>query len=371
MNGLSSAFRGFWAVAMKEFKHLLRDRASIGLAIILPIFQVCMYGYAIDFDVRHISTVVVDYDRSVESREYIARLHASQYLDFIGRVDSEEAAVRMLKANTARVAVIIPPDFASSVAAGKRANVGLLVDGSDSQVSFRARTAFLGIGPLSATPYQSVPPQVEVRTNVLFNPTSRTAVFMIPGLIGLVLQLILVSLTSGSIVRERESGSLEQLMVSPVGKYGLLLGKLFPFFILASVEMLLILGLGYLLFDVRVAGNFILLYLMSVPFVIAALSLGLFISSVAQNQAQAMQLSTFAFLPAILISGFIFPRETMPGFLQVLSNILPLTHQLNILRGIIVRGAGFAELWPSFFATSAIAVLLLMAASAKFQKSIA
>ncbi|MBS1708684.1 MAG: ABC transporter permease [Armatimonadetes bacterium] len=363
-------FNGFWAVTVKEFKHLLRDKGSVGLAIMLPIFQVVMYGYAIDFDVRHITTVLVDYDHSRESREYVARLHATQYLDFDRKADNEAEAVQMLRANTARVAVVIPPDFSRNVLAGKRAQVGVLVDGSDSQVSFRARTAFLGVQAGSDPPALSLS-NVDVRTNVLFNPTSKTSTFMIPGLIGLILQIVLVSLTSGSIVREREQGSLEQLMVSPVGKYGLIFGKLFPFMVLAIGQMTLVLGLGYFLFDVTVAGNLALLYACTFPFVLASLSLGLFISAVAQNQAQAAQLSTFAFLPAILISGFIFPRETMPGFLQLVSLALPLTHELNVLRGIVVRGAGLAELWPSVLAMWVIAGLLLAAASAKFQKSIA
>lgn len=356
--------RGFWAVALKEFKHLLRDRGSLILAFALPIFQVCMYGYAIDFDVRHIPTVLVDYDRSAISRRYVETLHNTEYLDFDFTASNEDEAAEMLRANTARTAVIIPPDFSRKVLAHDHPQVGVLVDGSDSQVSFRARTAFLGT---SAT---TTADNVNARVTVLFNPTSRTAVFMIPGLIGLILQLVLTSLTSGSIVREREQGSLEQLMVSPVGKYGLILGKLFPFMILAFGQMTLIIALGYFLFDVRVAGNLGLLYLMTFPFIVASLSLGLFISAVAKSQSQAMQLSTFSFLPAILISGFIFPRETMPGILQIISNILPLTHQLNILRGIVVRGAGWAELWPSFAATTAISVLLLYLASARFQKSI-
>lgn len=366
----ASPFRGFWAVTLKEFKHLLRDKASIGLAIMLPIFQVCMYGYAIDFDVRHITTVLVDHDRSRESREYIDRLHSTQYLDFERRVDSEAEAVQMLRANSARVAVVIPPGFGRDVASGKTAQVGVLVDGSDSQVSFRARTAFLGV-QAGDNPKPAAASNVDVRTNVLFNPTSKTSTFMIPGLIGLILQIVLVSLTSASIVREREQGSLEQLMVSPVGKFGLILGKLFPFMCLALGQMTLVLLLGYFLFDVRVAGNMALLYICSFPFVVASLAMGLLISAVAQNQAQSAQLSTFAFLPAILISGFIFPRETMPGFLQLLSLALPLTHELNVLRGIVVRGAGWAEVWPSVLAMWALAGLLLAAASARFQKSIA
>ena len=355
---------GFWAVAKKELTHFLRDRGSLILALMLPIFQVCMYGYAIDFDVRHISTVLVDYDKSRESRNYVEKLHATQYLDFDSVAESTSDAVSLLKSGRARVAVTIPPNFGRTLESGGSPQVGVLVDGSDSQVSVRARLAFL------ATPQGRTPGSVDARVNVLFNPNSRTAVFMIPGLIALILQLVLSSLTSGSIVREREQGSLEQLMVSPVGKYGLMLGKLAPFLVLAILEMFLILGLGWLLFDVRVTGSIALLFGMSVPFILASLGLGLLVSTIAQNQAQALQLSTFIFIPNILLSGFIFPRETMPGFLQLVSNVLPLTHELIIVRGIVVRGAGFGDLWPSFVATSVVATCLVVLSALKFQKSV-
>lgn len=357
-----NTFRGFLPVALKEFKHLLRDRGSLILAVILPIFQVCMYGYAIDLNVRHISTVLVDYDRSLESRQYVDQLHATQYLDFNYRASNEEEAISMLKSSKARVAVIIPPDFGRKYAAHKTAQVGVLLDGSDSQVSGPARSAFLGGG--------SGAPLVEARTNVLFNPTSKTSVFMIPGIIGLILQLVLTSLTSGSIVREREQGSFEQLMVSPIGKMGLVLGKVAPFMILALFEMFLIMGLGWLLFDMRVAGNFALLIILTIPFIIASLSLGLFISAVSQTQAQAMQLSTFTLIPNFLLSGFVFPRDTLPGFFSIISNFLPLTHELNILRGVIVRGAGFMELWPSVLGTTLLAIGLLLLATSRFSKHV-
>jgi ABC-2 type transport system permease protein len=237
-----------------------------------------------------------------------------------------------------------------------------MVDGADSQVALRARFAF-------ATRPVPTPGQVEPRITVLYNPNLRTATFMIPGLIGFILQLVLISLTSGSIVREREQGSLEQLMVSPVGKLGLMLGKLAPFLILAIVEMLGIVAFGWLMFDVHVVGNLLLLIAMSLPFIFAALALGLVISTAAQNQNQAQQMSFMVIMPSILMSGFIFPRETMPGFLYVISNILPLTHELVILRGIAVRGANFMELLQPFAILCGISAVLVFLATRKFQKS--
>lgn len=356
---------GFLAVIKKEFTHLFRDRGSLILALLVPILQVCLYGYAIDFDVRHIPTVLVDQDRSRESRQYVDQLHATQYLDFEFTTQDPSEAAQIIRAGHAQAAVIIPPSFARDQRSGNGAHVGVLVDGSDSQVSLRAANAFRRPSTIKD------PRAVDPRVTVLFNPNSRTAVYMIPGLIGLILAFVLSSLTSGSIVREREQGSLEQLMVSPVGKYALMVGKLVPFFVLALFEMFLILGLGYVLFDVRPVGSVPLLVFMSIPFIIAVLAQGLFISTVAQNQAQALQLSTLSVLPTILLSGFIFPRATLPGFLWLISNIFPITHELIILRGVVVRGAGFTDLIGPFLAQSAIAVGLIWLASRRFQKSIA
>ena len=354
---------GFWSVARKEVVQLFRDRTTLFLALFLPLFQISMFGFAIDFDVRHIPAVVVDHDRSPASFEYIEKVRATQYIDIDFATSSETEAASLMRQGKARVCLIIPPDFSRRITTSDHPQVGVLLDGSDSQVALRARIAF--------TPKASpIPGQVEPRVSVLYNPTMRTATFMIPGLIGLVIQFVLVSLTSGSIVREREQGSLEQLMVSPVGKLGLMLGKLAPFFVLAVAEMIGIIAFGWLIFDVRVAGNLCLLIGMSLPFVFASLALGLVISTAAQNQNQALQLSFLVILPSMLMSGFIFPRDTMPGFLQVVSNVVPLTHELMILRGISVRGASFLELWPPFAALCAISLLLVFVSTQRFQKTI-
>ena len=353
---------GFIAVARKEFTHLLRDRTTLFLALFLPVFQISMYGFAIDFDVRHIPTVVVDHDRSAASISYVQRLKATQYIDPDFATQSESEAASLMRQGRASVAVVIPPDFSRRMTSNDHPQVGVMVDGADSQVALRARSAFAS----KPTP---TPGQVESRITVLYNPNMRTATFMIPGLIGFILQFVLISLTSGSIVREREQGSLEQLIVSPVSKLGLMLGKLAPFMVLALFEMVGIVSFGWLMFDVRVVGSLLLLIFMSLPFVFAALALGLVISTVAQNQNQSQQLSFLIILPSILMSGFIFPRDTMPGFLYVVSNMLPLTHELMILRGIAVRGASFGELLPPFASLCLISAVLMLVATRKFQKS--
>ena len=332
---MSFPLYGYQSIALKETMHIRRDPATLVFALVIPVVQLLLYGYAIDFDVRHIPTAVVDFDRTRESREYIQSLHNTQYLDFVRTVDSPEAAEQAIRSGACHVAVVIPPDFARLQGSPTPPQVRVMVDGSDSQVATRARFAFVS---------PPVQPAVDARMTVLYNPNSRTQICMIPGLAAILLQLITVSLTSASLVREREQGTLEQLMVSPVGRLGLMLGKLTPYFVLAMIEMCAILFMGYLLFDVRVSGSLLLLLVMSLPFIVASLALGLLISTAAQNQAQAMQLSMLTMLPTILLSGFVFPLETMPGPLYLLSHAFPVTHFLQIIRGVVVRGAGFWDI---------------------------
>jgi ABC-type multidrug transport system permease subunit len=362
---MKAALYGFWSIVRKEALHLRRDPATLIFALLIPIIQLTLFGYAIDFDIRHVNTVVVDLDRSRESRSYIDRLKNTQYLDVTGYLDTPEQAEEVLRQGRVRVAVIIPPDFARRSVPQDTPTVRVLIDGSDSQVATPARLAF------TSPPNSANTNSVEARINLLFNPQMRSQVFMIPGLIGVILQLVTVSLTSFSLVREREQGTLDQLMVSPVGRLGLMLGKLTPYAFLAMIEVGAVLILGRIIFDVHVAGSVPLLLLLALPFVLAALSLGLLISTLAQNQAQALQMTLLITLPSILLSGFLFPRETMPGPLYLASNIIPVTFFMEILRGLIVRGAGLADVWPNVLALLIITTVLLALSTSRFRKSIA
>jgi ABC-2 type transport system permease protein len=355
---------GFKSVAYKEMLHLHRDPTTLVFAIIIPLIQLLMFGYAVDFDVRHIPTVVVDNDRSMESRDYIASLQNTQYLRVIGYVDTPDQAVADLRQNSAKVAVIIPPDFGWRVAAKQEPTVRVLIDGSDSPSVAPARSAFV------VPPQTLDPSQVEPRIDILYNPDIRTQIFTIPGLVGVVLQLVTIALTSFSLVREREQGSLEQLMVSPVGKLGLLLGKLAPYAVLAMAEIVFVLIMARILFNIQVMGSVVLLFVLSAPFVLAALSLGLLISTFAQTQGQALQVTMLTTLPSILLSGYVAPRETQPGIMQVLGDCLPVTYYIQILRAIIVRGAGLADVWPNVIPLLLISTVLLSVASMRFRKSI-
>lgn len=335
-----------------------RDPASLVFAMLIPAFQIILFGFAIDFDVRHIDTVVVDMDRSRESRAYVSSLRNTQYMLVVAQEASPDRALAMIRRGEARVAVILAGDFARNPV------VQVLVDGSDAQVASRIVSA---LRPPGSFPPGAPQPHVQL----LYNPGGKTAPFSIPGLIGIILHLVTVSLTSLSLVREKEQGTLEQVMVSPVGRLGLMLGKIVPYAVLAMAEMLAVLTLGWLVFDVGIRGSLAELVFMSVPFVMATLGLGLLISTLAQNQAQAVQMMILSLLPSVLLSGFIFPRESMPGPLYVLSCLIPVTYFIQILRGVILRGAGLGDLWSQTLVLWLIALALIGLATSRFRKSIA
>jgi ABC-type multidrug transport system permease subunit len=356
---------GVRAVAMKEFLHILRDPTTLIMALLIPLLQLILFGYALNFDIRHIPTAVVDLDKSQASRDYIERVQTTEYVDVSEYLPTPDLAVQALRRGQAHIAIIIPPDFGRLYGTSRPPTVRVLVDGSDSQTATVARNAFFSPPALTA------PDGVGLRFNVLFNPDIRTAVFTIPALVCVLMQLITVTLTSFSLVREREQGTLEQLMVSPVGRLGLMLGKVAPYSILAMIELVCVLTAGCVVFDVPFVGSFALLLALAVPFIIASLAMGLFISTVAQNQAQAMQMSMLITMPSILLSGYIAPRETLPLPLYLLGNLFPVTHFIQISRGIVVRGAGFVDLLPDVAWLVFLSVALIAGSTARFRKSLA
>jgi ABC transporter DrrB family efflux protein len=240
-----------------------------------------------------------------------------------------------------------------------------MIDGSDAQVSLRARQAF------SRQTHVLPKGEPEVRTNILFNPNSRTSNFMIPGLIAVILGIVTTALTAFSIVREKEQGTLEQLMVTPVGRLALMLGKIMPYALLALVELLMVVFVGNVVFGVEAKGSLIALTIMSIPFILACLALGLLISTVAQTQGQALQMTQLMLMPSILLSGYISPRETMPGWLYLISDLLPATYFMQITRGILIRGAGFGDLVPQFLALVGIAAAFILLSAIRFRKTVA
>jgi ABC-2 type transport system permease protein len=373
-----------FVIAWKELLQLRRDRMTLAMMAVLPIVQLLLFGYAINTDVRHIPTVVYDQDRSASSRELAQSLRVTGFYDLVGDVRGYHEIEDALRSGRARAALVIPARYASNLRAGRSSQLQLVVDGSDPQtvgsaintasglVAARSSQLMLAkLTRLGAAPGGSEPlTPIELEPSTWYNPELRTAVFVVPGLIGVILTMTMVMLTAMAIARERERGTLEQLIVSPVRRVELVLGKILPYTVIGYVQMSLILLAGRAVFDVPLIGSLPLLYELSFLFIAANLALGLFFSTLAKTQQQAMQMSFFFLLPNILLSGFMFPFESMPRPAQLISQGLPLTHFLRIVRGITLKGATFADVGHELVWLCAIFMALVVLTSLRFTKKL-
>ncbi|MBQ7501425.1 ABC transporter permease [bacterium] len=349
--------KGFWAIVFKEWIHIRRDPSILFFALVIPCIQITILGFAFDFDVRHLATAVADHSRSRESREYIQSLQNTQYVKVTHYASGGEEASNLIRSGKCRIAVIIPPDFE------RNPKALILLDGSDAQVASRASAALRG--KITVDPNS---PSATVR--ILYNPGGETRMFTIPGLIGVILQICTVVLTSLSLVKEKENGTMEQMMVTPVGKFGLMLGKMTPYAVMAMLDLPIILFAARLLFNITVKGSFLELVFMTIPFVLATLALGLLISIMANNQGQALQMVVILLIPSILLSGFIFPLDNVPAPLYIISQIMPTTHYMQILRSVIIRGVSLQDLWTPTLILWLMAAALTVLAAKKFSKSV-
>ncbi|HEY0710969.1 MAG TPA: ABC transporter permease [Polyangia bacterium] len=368
------------AIAWKELIQLRRDRLTLAMAGALPIMQIILFGYAINTDVRHIPLVVFDQDHSAASRDLVATLEATRFYDLVGHVRSSAQIETALRAGHARTALVVPPRFSSDLRRGLPTSVQLIVDGSDPQTVgsaintatgvVAARAAALSVERLARVGQPPAPPPLSLEPTTWYNPELKTAIFVVPGLVGVILTMTMIMLTAMGIARERERGTLEQLVVSPIGRVELMIGKIVPYVGIGYVQMTLILLVGSFLFHTPIVGSLPLLYLLALLFIAANLALGLFFSTLARTQQQAMQMSFFFLLPNILLSGFMFPFEAMPRPAQWLAQALPLTHFLRIVRGIALKGATLGDLWGELLALAAIFVILVSVAAARFRKKV-
>lgn len=366
-------------IAWKELLQLRRDRLTLAMMLALPVVQLLLFGYAINTDVRHIAMVVYDQDDSARSRDLARSLEATGFYDLRGRASGYDDIDRALRSGDARVALVIPPRYGADVASGRATRVQLVADGSDPQVVssatntaaslVAARSGELLLARLAASGVLPEPP-IELEPSVRYNPDLRTAIYVVPGLIGVILTMTMVMLTAMAIARERERGTLEQLIVSPVRSVELMVGKIVPYVIIGYVQMAVVLLLGRLVFEVPITGSLPLLFALTFFFIAANLALGLFFSTLAKTQQQAMQMSFFFLLPNILLSGFMFPFEAMPRPAQWLSQGLPLTHYLRIVRGLVLKGSGFGDVAVEVVWLSAILVALVALASLRFRKKL-
>jgi ABC-type multidrug transport system permease subunit len=365
--------RGFGAVLYKEIIHVTHDRITLVLALLLPLIQLFIFGYAINTRVEHIGTAYFDEDRGPVAVRLLDALRASQEFDLVYRASSRQQLQELIVADRVKVAVDVPPNFSADVLRGRQAQVQVLIDGSDSTIAQEAFAASTAIGSaFSLTMDQRmrlVPQLVDVRPRMLFNPSLRSANFLVPGLIGVIMQIITIFLTALSIVGERERGTLDQLLVTPIGSTGLMLGKIVPYSLIGFVDFLGVFAVMRFVFQVPIAGNAGLLLSLAAGFLVAALGLGLLVSSVARTQLQAMLMTMGIMLPSILLSGFFFERDSMPVIMQWIGYAIPLTYFLEILRGIILRGAGLGELWPSVTAMLSLGIFLIVVASVRFART--
>jgi ABC-2 type transport system permease protein len=356
-----------WPMLRKEFIQMRRDRITLAMMVGVPVVQLLLFGYAIKTEVRHVPTVVLDDSRSSASRALIDVMRNTGNFDIVASVRTPADVRDAIDAGDATAALVIPPDYYRDIKRSLTAHAQLIVDAADPLGS----TAALSAGASAAASLSPRPaPAIDLRLRPWFNPDLRSEAYIVPGLIGVLLSLVMLMITSMAIVRERERGTLEQLIVTPISKTSLMLGKMLPFVLVGYVQVTLILLLGKLLFDIPIRGSLPLLFALTLSFIVANLGIGLFISTVVRTQAQAMQLSFFVILPNILLSGFMFPRSAMPAAARWLGLVLPLTYYLRILRGILLKSIGLEYLWRDSLVLAAFAVATVAISVARFSKSI-
>jgi ABC-2 type transport system permease protein len=365
-----------WFVIYKEFIHIVRDPRTLAVMFVMPIMQLVLLGYAMTTDVDHIPTVVLDQDLTSQSRALISAYQASSYFDITRYVDAEVELRRLVDKGTFRAGLIIPAGYGNNLESRQDAQVSFVIDGSDPNV---ARTAFAAsqtvaqahalelIGQRIGLSIETLP-GVDVHPRVWYNPEMKSVNFMIPGLLGLILQFMTTLFTAMAIVREREHGTIEQLMVTPITPPELILGKIVPYVAIAFFDLAEVLIIGVLWFGVPIHGSLTLLLAISTLFLLTTLGLGIFISTIARTQQEAMYLSFFTLLPSIFLSGFLFPLEAMPRALQLISYVIPLRYMLSVATGIILKGVGLRVLAWQVLAIAVFGTVIFTAAARRFRK---
>ncbi|WP_170421114.1 ABC transporter permease [Ruegeria arenilitoris] len=376
------SLRRITAVLKKELLQLRRDRMTFAMVVMIPLIQLLLFGYAINTNIRHIPVGIVDQADSSLSRTLAQIVQATQVVTITEVFATPEEAEQAINESTVRAAFIIPPDVDDRLARSPSIGLGLpnatnqtssrpvahwIVDGSDTMVA----SAIKSLRSMPLTELLRQPPNRQVPTfevTLYFNPEQRSAVNIVPGLVGVILTMTMILFTSAAIVRERERGNMEMLINTPVKSIELMIGKIIPYIFLGLLQVAIILGLGHFLFDVPINGGMIPLLVVTLLFIIASLSLGLVISTLAQNQLQSMQITIFVLLPSILMSGFMFPFDGMPKPVQVIAQVLPATHFMDMIRGVVLRDATLYALRGDILWMIGFAVLGMLAATLRFKK---
>lgn len=369
------------ALLIKEFLQMSRDRMTLAMLIILPIIQLLIFGYGINTDVKHLPTVVFDQSLTHESRDMLNSFSSTSYYDikFIARNFQE--VTEIIDSGQAKVGIIFPPDFSENVKHGRSASIQVLVDASDNMTANSAISTAQLVGQVNSQKIlikklrmatgQIYQPAYDIRIRPWYNPDFVSPYYMVPGIIGIVVTMTMVMLTSIALVREREFGTLEQLLVTPLKTYELIIGKIIPYILVGFIQVALTLSIGLYLFDIPVKGSMILLYIMTLSFLLASLGLGIMISTIAQNQMQAMQMAFFVLVPSVLLSGFVVPRVSMHIFFYYLGYLFPMTFYLEIIRGILLKGNSFQHLWFPFFSLLFFTIITLTISIKRFKRTLA
>jgi ABC-2 type transport system permease protein len=354
MNGGLFSFSRWLGIVGKEFIQLKRDRLTFGMIVGIPVVQLVLFGFAINSDPKRLPTALLIADRSEFSRSILAGLQNSSYFDFIGEAKDEDDADRMLAVGKAQFVVSIPADFSRRLIRGERPAMLIEADATDPTATGNALSAVNQLAQTvlshdltgSLSPLAGTPSAFSVIVHPRYNPEAITQYNIVPGLMGVILTMTMVMMTGLAITRERERGTMENLLATPATVLEVMTGKIVPYILIGLLQVTIVLVLARVLFSVPIQGSVTVLYLSVLLFIAANLMLGLTISSVARNQLQAMQMTFFFFLPSMLLSGFMFPFRGMPGWAQLIGEALPLTHFLRIVRGVLLKANGWAEIWP-------------------------
>ena len=358
------------SIARKEVLHIFRDRQTLLMTMFFPVVEMMMLGYAIDTNVRNIPTVYLDQCRTQESRDLLTRMEKSETLKFVGEVFSDAELSQAIVAGRARVGVKIPENFSRRLLAGETAQVQVQVDGTVSSVAGEAVNTVNSIALIDSLErvLAGRPLPVDSRPRILFNPDTRSANFFLPGLLVVLSQMMAVTLSANAIVREKEKGTLEQLFMTPVRAWELILGKLLPYLLLTFIEFCGITALMTWVFAVPIHGSFVTLLVLTLPFVLTMLAWGLWVSTRVETRDAAMQTAMATLVPCIFLSGYVFPLDSMPTVFWWLAQTLPTTWLIDAARGVILRGAGWRELWLHGVVLSGMAAVVLVYCSLKFHK---
>ena len=373
-------FSRIGAMMRKEFIQIYRDPRTLALVLVQPVMLLLLFGYGINTVVDHLALIVLDEAGDADSRALLAAFENSGYFDIVGNALAQEELIDAIDAGQAKVALHIPPEYGNKLLRGQSSEVQLVVDGSDPNVASTA--AFAAAAVVQAQSGRLVAAQVarrsaaistagiDMRPVVLYNPSMKSANFMVPSIIALILTFQTLLLTAFAVVREREQGTLEQIIVTPIRTWEFMLGKILPYTVTASVAAAGSLVAARVFFDVVVSGSLLLFAALSVVFLIGSLGLGLLVSTVSETGGQATQLALFIMMPSMLLSGFLYPRESMPWIIQQLGGLIPLTYFLQIVRGIMLKGVGLQVLWPAVWPLALFGIVVFTLSAVRFQKRV-